>query len=1153
MPRIQRPSVFALIAVLIVFGGRQVMAAAVSAEASPGVALTAEQMATTPEGRALHAAWVKAAFGFTPEVRDAYLALAKAHTLADLKAAGESVPDDFLAWIDGDPLVASSVYGIKDKPANVLRILRSLELDLGVDVVRKEYTQLALAMAVSNAEARDFDALGVSLAPRDKPFALVIPECPLKPVNTKDPNRELDVNDHIINFLNAKPFEYEVKVPAKEKGGQPTVEKRTRPMRGADVLLSEELTETFNAYMAAHGHDEVKLVCERPNPTQWSKNGCANFAKGFRLFRDAYQAKGLLPLRRDPTPTLAESTAWLIRNDRFRFPEGSDRKWPVFPLKAPWPVLTFLALDRQPLRELEDIWQRWVATGRATEHGVAYVGWIAQKPELLHGRSVAPLDFYYGSVQMMVHEGGVCGAQSTTAIRTQLALGRPACTTHSPTHCGMSGIRYNAETNTYAGAGNNGSIAWVFRSPAIPRPAGRYHESVGYAVNWGAESFADSLMAGRLYTLLSDDDRAAHGLTLIRSGLEINPYNVLLEDAAASLDTLTQVRLTKQVEALQAKAEKPGCPVNALQLYGLVNASALRGPLPEDKAACKEVYAYLEGFKGADATASARYQVAAEGLADLLTETDQALAEHLAARRTPATCRAMAETLKVAAARIPDDAQRKAWLAKFRQPLVENPTYDEGGRYHRELIDDTLITSYELAGETPPTDAELLRPEFEKVFAALDADRAKPDRRVYTAQIGRAVMLIRQLADLDQRRRLANETIAAIGDTPAYQYIVPFMQKSCWALVSASRQGRGGPAAYAFDGNDGSAWHTSGGATSQGGLPQEFVVDMTFPTVIEGFSYMPRYKYAAGLVDACSFYTSLDGEHWTLATDAKFDELGSQAGTRVDPTKALKTVSFAPALARYFRFVATHVVEQDHAAVAEVGVIESRDAAVVKRATQAAYQPTLDALGKRWRDTVAGKFDRNALIKVGAEIAEVIPTIPDVEQREQWRGELVAAVADKPQLKPYGRCIAKAGWKVIDVSYEAPRSEAFRALDGNRATIWHTSSATDDGRLPQHVSVDMGAVKTLIGFTVMPRVNYKAGMVDACSFYTSLDGEHWTLAVEAKFGPELAAIRDPEQAERRVECAPVQARYFKFVATSAMAGDHAVVTELGVIESNEGE
>ena len=106
----------------------------------------------TPADETVVAAWGKAKHHFTPEVKAAYLAIAKAEALRDLAEARHSLSVDFIPWVDSDPAVAATVYVVqRGCPAQVLAALRSLELDLGVEEVRQKHTQLALAIAVVDA------------------------------------------------------------------------------------------------------------------------------------------------------------------------------------------------------------------------------------------------------------------------------------------------------------------------------------------------------------------------------------------------------------------------------------------------------------------------------------------------------------------------------------------------------------------------------------------------------------------------------------------------------------------------------------------------------------------------------------------------------------------------------------------------------------------------------------------------------------------------------------------------------------------------------------------------------------------------------------------------------------------------------------------
>ncbi|MDG1898454.1 MAG: hypothetical protein P8I74_01175, partial [Phycisphaerales bacterium] len=78
---------------------------------------------------------------------------ARRRTLAACRDRGIELPPDFLAWIDADESLQASVYGCRRDPLPVLLALRSLEIDLGKQVVRNEYTQLALAFAMADSYA----------------------------------------------------------------------------------------------------------------------------------------------------------------------------------------------------------------------------------------------------------------------------------------------------------------------------------------------------------------------------------------------------------------------------------------------------------------------------------------------------------------------------------------------------------------------------------------------------------------------------------------------------------------------------------------------------------------------------------------------------------------------------------------------------------------------------------------------------------------------------------------------------------------------------------------------------------------------------------------------------------------------------------------
>jgi len=279
-------------------------------------------------------------YKFTPKVRSAFLAYAKSQAQADLKAQGKSLPKEFLAWIDANSEIEASVYVAHDKSSDVLLQLYSLRLDLGRARFEK-YRQLALSAAIVHAKQES----QADITPRG-PLKIVINGDPRKPINTKEPGRKLDINDHIINFLNDNTIEEEVvaghkavvpelkydkrgvAIPApkskKKPKKVPVIEKRKRSLYAADVLASKALQTRFNAYMKSKGHP-VDIDCG-DRVIHWKSRDAVrgqqrkNIDAAYKLFRTAYEAKGLLPAERDPIPTPAERCIYIIRNYEYKFP-----------------------------------------------------------------------------------------------------------------------------------------------------------------------------------------------------------------------------------------------------------------------------------------------------------------------------------------------------------------------------------------------------------------------------------------------------------------------------------------------------------------------------------------------------------------------------------------------------------------------------------------------------------------------------------------------------------------------------------------------------------------------------------------------------------------------------------------------------------------
>lgn len=755
----------------------------------------------SPQADALRGALEKSHYQFSPEVRSAFIALAKTRAATELKDAGITLPADFLAWIDSDPDLQATVYGARQNASDILRVLRSLELDLGQEVVRRRYTQLALANTV--VHAREAASADLSQRPLLK---LVISGDPRKLVNTKDPSRPLDVNDHIINFLNDHaPIEEEVvighreelpelkydekgvAIPTKAKPKKvPVKEMRKRPITAADVMASKALQDDFNAYMKEKGCD-VQIDCGdrviHRNRTEMIRGPeAAPILAAYRLFRAAYEAKGLLPAQRDPKPTPAQKIAFLIRNDAIRFPAELNRPWPRFPLTAPWPLMTLLAADNQPLRECEDIWLRFRDRGELHTYG-EYIGGIAQQFDFQSARRLSPFPFTYGTFQMMLKDGGVCGTMANIAVRSYLTLGIPATTAGQPGHCALISYAHDLKTNTYVCRGGQYATGgddnthphtpWYFGDVDARRDM-VYHQSIAWAINAGFRSYLDSIIAYQVYRLLPEPDRKANGLTLLESGMKLNPYNFLLVDAAQTQAATPQeqIRVWQSFRAaLTATSKQPGCPGEGLYprlVRSRLFSNVARLPVPADRQAANDVQDFLNAESCDVPAAIVAYQHALQGLPGLLANTQAQFTQRLQTSQTRSgrdneiEAARLAQTIQATADRISDKVQRKQWALKLRQQ--QNGYEKYFANKYQVVTDPSAPVLARLSAQKLPSEAEMLQPLMTRLNAELVAsiagERNLQQCRDLSARIAATAAVA---ADRQQSRRWLDEMSKAMA------------------------------------------------------------------------------------------------------------------------------------------------------------------------------------------------------------------------------------------------------------------------------------------------------------------------------------------------------------------------------------------------------
>jgi hypothetical protein len=578
----------------------------------------------------------------------AHVDAARDRTLAECARRGIALPPDFLAWIDADPVRRTTVYGCRREPLPVLLALRSLELDLGPDVVRMRHPQLALAFAIEASfraarpaaspwnDGDEAPPTGLPHVGPRPPLQLAIGTDPRQPIDTKAADRPLDRDDHIVNFLETHapievevesrelpPLEYDERGVAKPRGKAVAVRKKVvRELYAADVIASAALQREFNAYMAAHGHPDAAIDCG-DRVVHWASTEAVDdqarrkaIAAAHELFQAAYRSKGRMPRERDRAPTFAESMAWFVRNDAHPFPPETKaaRQWPRFPLTAPWPVLMMLVADDQPLREREDIWARFRDDGEMRTYG-EYIGGIAQQFDMQSARRSSPFAFAYGSIQMMWKDGGVCGTMGNIGARTYRICGIPAATAGQPGHCAVVKMTRDPQTGRFACVGDQYATGgdevtsvhaqWRFDDDGGRKPMA-HHLSVALAVNHDAAAFVETLAMRRAFDALPDEDRRAQGPAFLRAALQRNPFAAACVEGAiaAATDAATLLQLCDQVaEALAAAAatlppaDQPRAALVRATLVAGAHARLRAAPLPAGRS---DVEALLEALDRQD-------------------------------------------------------------------------------------------------------------------------------------------------------------------------------------------------------------------------------------------------------------------------------------------------------------------------------------------------------------------------------------------------------------------------------------------------------------------------------------------------------------------------------------------------------------------------
>lgn len=139
------------------------------------------------------------------------------------------------------------------------------------------------------------------------------------------------------------------------------------------------------------------------------------------------------------------------------------------------------------------------------------------------------------------------------------------------------------------------------------------------------------------------------------------------------------------------------------------------------------------------------------------------------------------------------------------------------------------------------------------------------------------------------------------------------------------------------------------------------------------------------------------------------------------------------------------------------------------------------------------------------------------------------------------------GWVVAGVSEEQADGYAAEfAIDGDPSTFWHTlwRDGYTPAPLPHFIAIDTRAVRTIGGFTYLPRQDvFQDGEVRDYEFHLSLDGKAWGL-------PVVSGTMSLGKSLQTISFDPRQGRYFRLtIKTSAGDKPAASIAELGIIEA----
>ena len=255
---------------------------------------------------------------------------------------------------------------------------------------------------------------------------------------------------------------------------------------------------------------------------------------------------------------------------------------------------------------------------------------------------------------------------------------------------------------------------------------------------------------------------------------------------------------------------------------------------------------------------------------------------------------------------------------------------------------------------------------------------------------------------------------------------------------SSTAEAQDGAGVNAIDGNPLTYWHSR--YTSADSLPQDIVITLAQETSIYKMEYLPRQNSQSGRVKDYEVYVSTNGTDYTKVTSGTFT-------TGTD----LQSVEFAPATAKYVKFVALTSTAKESCAIAELAFYAYEDGIY-----EAASAETVASVEAKLAEVVAlsSETKYSSASKEGLAVAkEALELLLNAEQpySEAMAANAIAnadkAIAKLVDITPakaaYEAAIAKTNNnKYTEESWTAYQT-ALAGLEDIIATATTTRAVTD--------------------------------------------------------------------------------------------------------------